>query len=68
MVDKNKLRGAIVRAGYTQLTFAAKLGMSKNTLNSKVNGRSPITTEEAKLMCRELGIVDAREKEEIFLA
>lgn len=68
MVDKNKLRGAIARSGYTQLTFARRIGMSKNTLNAKINGRSPITTDEAKRMCRELGIDDEREKVDIFLA
>lgn len=68
MVNKNKLRGAIVRSGHTQTSLSQKLGMSQNALSAKVNGRSPITTEEAKRICQELGIVNDQEKIEIFLA
>ena len=68
MVNKNKLRGAIVRSGHTQTSLSQKLGMSRNALSAKVNGRSPITTEEAKRICQELGIVNDQEKIEIFLA
>lgn len=68
MVDINKLKGAMVRAGFTQATFAKALDVAPNTLNAKVNGRSPITTDEAKAMCRILHIRSDAEKVEIFLA
>ena len=37
----NKLKGKIAEAGYSQRSLALELGMSKNTLNSKVNGKIP---------------------------
>ena len=42
----NKLKGKIAEAGYSQRSLAAELGMSKNTLNSKVNGKIPFNTDE----------------------
>ena len=42
----NKLKGKIAEAGYSQRSLAAELGMSKNTLNSKVNGKIPFNTVE----------------------
>ena len=66
-MNVNKLKGAMVRAGHTQSTFAEALNMSKNTLNAKINGRSKITTDEAKAMCEVLCIYDNAEKIEIFL-
>ena len=68
MVNVNKLKGAMVRAGFSQITFAAKLGMSKNTLNAKLNGKAKISTDEAKDMCHILGIDTENEKVEIFLS
>lgn len=68
MVNVKKLKAAMVRAGYTQQTFANALGMSINTLNSKINSKSKIFTDEAKEMCRILNIEDDCEKIEIFLA
>ena len=67
MVNKNKLKGAIISAGFTQVSLAAAMGISKNTLSSKLNGRSPITTDEVKDMCRLLGITSDKEKLDIFL-
>jgi len=68
MVNVNKLKGAMVREGYSQITFAKKLRMSKNTLNAKLNGRAKITTDEAKEMCRVLHIETESEKVDIFLS
>ena len=67
MVNTNKLKGAMVQAGFSQITFAERLGMSKNTLNAKLNGKAKISTEEAKAMCEILGIATEKEKVEIFL-
>ena len=68
VVNKNKLKGAIVSAGFTQKTFAEALKMSKNSLNAKVNGNSRITMDEADRMCELLDIKDAAMKADIFLA
>lgn len=67
MVNTNRLKGAIVSAGYTQATFAELLGVSKNTLNAKLNGKASITTEEAKRMCDILNISNDADKCQIFL-
>lgn len=41
--------------------------MSKNTLNSKVNGKIPFNTIEIEAICEKLGITDPAEKALIFL-
>ena len=63
----NTLKGKIVEAGYSQRSLAAELGMSKNTLNSKVNGKIPFNTVEIERICEKLGIRDSTEKASIFL-
>lgn len=63
----NKLKGKIIEAGYSQRSLAKELGMSKNTLNSKVNGKSPFNTVEIEMVCKVLGIIDPAEKASIFL-
>ncbi len=67
-VNSKKLKAAYVRAGYTQETLAKAMGMGVNTLNAKVNNTSKITTDEAKLMCKILGINKNSEKVDIFLS
>lgn len=68
MVNVNKLKGAMVREGFSQITLAKRLNMSKNTLNAKLNGKAKITTEEAKELCEILHIDTEREKVDIFLS
>ena len=62
----NKLKGKIVEAGYSQRSLALELGMSKNTLNSKVNGKVPFNTNEIERICDKLGSHDLSEKAAIF--
>lgn len=57
----------MVRSGYTQRSLARKMGMSKNTLNSKVNGRSQFNMDEAMLACELMNITDDVTKAGIFL-
>ncbi len=64
----NKLKGKIAEAGFSQRTLAEALGMSKNTLNAKVNGKVPFNTVEIELICKVLDIRDITEKAAIFLA
>ena len=63
----NRLKGKIVEAGFTQRALAAKMGMTKNTLNNKVNGKTPFNLDEAEKLCVILGIHDDAEKAQIFL-
>lgn len=67
-MPNRKLKGKIAEAGYSQRSLAAELGMSKNTLNSKINGKIPFNTLEIERICEKLGIVDGTEKAAIFLS
>lgn len=62
----NKLKGAIVAAGYSQRKLAEVVPMTINTLNAKVNGKSPITIEEAIMLGKKLNLND-EQFDEIFL-
>lgn len=64
----SKLKGKIVEAGYTQRALAAELGMSKNTLNNKITGKTSFNMDEAMRLCELLGIQDNAEKAQIFLS
>lgn len=68
MLDKNKFMGTVVAAGLNQAKLARLMKMSKNTMNSRVNGRSQFDTEEIDKLCEILGICDSCEKAKIFLA
>lgn len=67
MLNKNRLMGAIACAGLTQKELAERIKMSKNTMNSKINGKSYFDTLQIEKICNELGIVDDYEKAVIFL-
>ena len=67
-MEMKKLKGKIVEAGYSQRSLALEIGMSKNTLNSKVNGKIPFNTVEIERICDKLGIYDGAEKASIFLS
>lgn len=56
------------KAGYNQKTFAAELGISKNTLWNKLNGRSCFDTKQVIQICEKLHIVNNSDKCEIFLS
>jgi len=68
MLNENMLRGAIASAGLTQYGLAECIGMSKNTLSSKMNGRGCFDTKQIDLICEVLGIDDDITKARIFLA
>ena len=60
--------GTVVAAGLNQRKLAKLMKMSKNTINSRVNGRSQFDTEEIDWLCEILEIDDDSEKAKIFLA
>lgn len=68
MLNKNEFLGALAKAGFTQRKLAELIGMSKNTLCSRVNGKSYFDTEEIDKICEALNIVSSRQKSEIFLS
>lgn len=68
LVDKTRLMGRIVGAGYTQRSLAQAMKVSKNTLNSKINNRIPFDTDDIQILCDLVGITNGKEKAEIFLA
>lgn len=57
MVDVKKLRGAMVAAGFNQNTLAKELGMSKNTLCTKLK-KGVFSNAEISQMVELLGISD----------
>lgn len=67
LVNKNRLLGVIVSAGFTQTSFARKIGMNKDTFNLKINNKSDFKTGEIEKICKELKINKATDKVDIFL-
>ncbi len=68
IINKPMFKMALERAGYTQTKLAKEMGVSKNAINNKVNGRVGITVDEAIQMCKILGVEDNDEKVQIFLS
>lgn len=73
MVNVTKLKSRMILAGYTQKTLVAELRerglpMTENTLSAKLNGKSQFYVEDALMICEILGINDAADKADIFLA
>ena len=68
MLNKNLLKSAMARAGYTQGLLASKLNISENTLSSRMNGQSAFNTDEIDRICELLTIKNNDEKASIFLA
>ncbi|MBR1810757.1 MAG: helix-turn-helix transcriptional regulator [Clostridia bacterium] len=64
---KRLLCSKILAAGYTQRSLADKVGMSKNALNAKINGKSEFNLGEINRICNALNICNPIEKAEIFL-
>lgn len=46
MLQPNLLKAAIVRAGLTQGEFAQKIGISQNTLTSRLSGETSFNIDE----------------------
>lgn len=68
MLNRNLLKAAMARAGYTQERLAESIKMSKNTMSSRMIGRTSFDTDEIDDICSVLGIVNNSEKAEIFLS
>ncbi len=68
MLNKNLLKAAIARAGYTQGKLAKEVGMSENTLSAKMSGTSWFDTKQIDDICKVLNITESEEKAQIFLS
>jgi DNA-binding Xre family transcriptional regulator len=68
MLNKNLLKAAIAKAGYTQEKLAKSIGISSNTFSSRMVGTSCFNVDEIDKICSILNIVDNSEKADIFLS
>lgn len=66
-MNKAEFKKALIQRGLTQSELAKLLGMSKNNISYKVNGKVEITTTEAKEWIRILRVTDPKQKCAIFL-
>lgn len=68
MLNRDEFMGAVAKSGLTNRELARRIGISKNTLSSKVNGKSFFDTEQIDKICNVLGIEDDKIKVKIFLS
>lgn len=68
MVNTIELKKAMLDAGVSQRKLAEMSGISKNSINRKINGNSEFTSSEMIAVCDCLGITDPVRKCAIFLA
>lgn len=64
----NLLRGEIIAKGLTLEGLAKKIGISRNSMSAKLNGRTQFNADEIEKICTALGICDSERKVEIFLS
>lgn len=67
MLQPNLLKAAIIRAGYTQGEYANLIGISQNSLTSRLSGERQFTVDEVDKTKAVLGI-DNSEICEIFFS
>lgn len=67
IVNKRELTARMVSAGYTQRSLAEAIGVSKNTICTKINGKRAFNTEEVGEICNLLNITSEKDKVNIFL-
>jgi transcriptional regulator with XRE-family HTH domain len=68
VVNTIELKKAMLDAGVSQRKLAELSGISKNSINRKINGSSEFTSSEMIAVCDCLGITDPVRKCAIFLA
>lgn len=68
MVNAQLLEAKIAGSGKKKAYLAKCLGCSATTLRNKIRGVYPFNTDEAVILCKELGISKASEKDAIFFA
>lgn len=68
MLNANLFKAAIVRQGYTLGEFAHKMGISHNTLTSRISGATPFNVDEIDKACEILDLSSCDEICSIFLS
>ena len=68
MTNTRLLRDKIEESGKKRAHLAAKLGVSRASFYNLCSGKTQFRTEQVKILCNELDIVDPLEKETIFFA
>ncbi len=68
MLNTNLLKAAIVKEGFTQGEFAKKIGISTNTLTSRMSGQTPFNVDEIDKACEVLHLDNCEEICAIFLS
>lgn len=51
MVNFDKLRGALAEKRITQDSLALRLGCTRQSINNKINGRTPLTLRDVIVIC-----------------
>lgn len=51
MVNFDKLRGALVEKHITQDALANRLGCTRQSINNKINGKTPLTLRDVVVIC-----------------
>ena len=51
MVNYDKLRGALAEKRITQNTLADRLGCTRQCINNKINGKTPLTLRDVAVIC-----------------
>lgn len=51
MVNFDKLRGALAEKRITQDALALRLGCTRQSINNKINGRTPLTLRDVVVIC-----------------
>lgn len=67
MTDTNKLKGAIMSAGFTQAEIADKIGISSTAMNNKITNKSRFKADEVQKLTQILGL-SRSESDLIFFA
>ena len=67
MVRFDLLKGALAEKGVTQTVISERLGISRQAVNNKVNGKSVLTVRDVAAICE---LLDATkdERDKIFFA
>lgn len=68
MTNIKLLEDKIKQSGKKRCYLAEKLGISRAGFRNLCLGKSQFRTEQVKILCAELNVVDAKEKEAIFFA
>ncbi|MDO5398962.1 MAG: helix-turn-helix transcriptional regulator [bacterium] len=67
MLNVDLLRARMVEKRYSQRSLARAIGMSENTLSSRMCLHTSLNTDEIDNICNVLGIIDPTDKINIFL-